>query len=84
MATAGARGADSERYGVNGHPQSVEPPSELWAKADAEHPGDAVARRWRYLELMIEAGHVVIEPLGQEQYPADQPPSHINRHRYEG
>ena len=34
-------------------------PHELWSQAAKEHPGDDEARRARYMELMIEAGHVI-------------------------
>lgn len=59
-------------------------PCALWRLADDEHPHDAAARRKRYIELMVEAGHLIVTPPPIEQYTADQPPSHINRHRYGG
>lgn len=34
-------------------------PSDLWKQADAEHPNDEIARRERYLALMVEHGHVI-------------------------
>lgn len=39
-------------------------PGVLWQQADAEHPGDADARRKRYLQLLIEHGHVVYREPG--------------------
>lgn len=43
-------------------------PHELWQMAHNEHPDDPAERRVRYMELMIEAGHVI------EKKPGPQPP----------
>ena len=34
-------------------------PSVLWHQANDEHPDDELARRQRYLDLMVEHGHVI-------------------------
>ncbi len=58
------------------------PPHELWAQADKEHPNDPDKRRMRYIELMVEAEHLIIEPPEQEQYTLDDPPPWINKGRW--
>lgn len=45
-------------------PLRIPEPAALWRVAEGEHPGDDLARRHRYLELMREHGHLI--PNGSE------------------
>lgn len=44
----------------HGH-EEIPLPSELMARATGEHPDDEEARTARYVELMVEAGHVQLD-----------------------
>lgn len=54
-------------------------PHELWHQANGEFPDDETKRRERYLTLMVEHGHLVIEKPPVEPITLDDPPPHINR-----
>lgn len=51
----------------------VSSPSDLWAQADAEHPGDDDARRARYIELMEAEGLIVKGEAGPKSLPCGWP-----------
>ena len=57
----GYQGPDGSGAGLTGFGAAANRPGPgaLWAQANAEHPGDAPARRARYRDLMVEHGHLI-------------------------